>query len=39
LIGNDAQARMVSYYIQNGERHLTEDVWFAEDLNQKGAVR
>ena len=39
LIGNDAQARMVSYYIQNGERHLTEDVWFAEDLSQKGAVR
>ena len=38
LIGNDAQARMVSYYIQNGARHLTEDVWFAEDLPGKAGT-
>ncbi|MEB3186250.1 MAG: hypothetical protein VKP72_02285 [bacterium] len=38
VLGNDAQARMVSYYIQNGARHLTEDVWFAEDRPGKAGT-
>ena len=30
LVGNAAESRMVSTFLQNGEKRLLEDVWFAE---------
>jgi hypothetical protein len=30
LVGDAAETRMVSTFTQNGEKHLLEDVWFAE---------
>ena len=30
LVGDAAETRMVSTFTQNGEKHLMEDVWFAE---------
>lgn len=37
LIDNQQEMRMVSWYEQDGKRHLTEDVWFAVDFT--GATR
>ena len=31
LVTTDQESRMVSSFVRNGKRHLTEDVWFAED--------